>query len=41
MFVDGETDDEVMLDMVAELPAELRVDAFMLALVLTGGSNEG
>lgn len=40
MFVDGETDDEVMLDLIGELPIELRGDAFMLALVVIGDSDE-
>lgn len=40
MFVDGETDDEVMLDVIGELPSELRASAFMLALAVTGDSDE-
>jgi hypothetical protein len=41
MFVDAETDDEVMLDVIGELPAELRGSAFMLALAVTAGDSDG
>lgn len=41
MFIDPETDDEVMLDVIGELPADLRGSAFMLALVVTAGDFDG
>lgn len=40
MFVDGETDDEVFLDLIRELPAEVRGEAFMLALAVMGVDDE-
>lgn len=40
MFVDGETDDEVMLDLIGAFPPELRGAVFMLALAVTGDSDE-
>jgi hypothetical protein len=42
MFVDAEIDDdEAMLNLIGELPADLRESAFMLALVVTAGDSDG
>ena len=37
-YVDPETDDAVLLDLIAELPPECRTSAFLLALMV--GSDD-
>lgn len=40
MFVDAETDDEVMLDVIGELPSGQRGTALLLALLITCGDSD-
>jgi hypothetical protein len=40
MFVSPEIDDEVMLDVIGELPEQQRPTAFILALLVTAGGDD-